>query len=363
MVSSISPRLILGSGVAVWSLATILTPDATMHGMATLLLVRAFVGAGESVIVPSLQKLLMNWTTPQEKSRALAMIYSGFHVGTISAYLLSPIIMAESGWRGLFETYGIFGLVMLVPWLLFTRDGPAPLKQSTSLDMNNMGDVQQSSWQEATTTIREAPWRDFLNSKGTWAMVLAHCAKNWGLYTSLAWTPTFFAEQYHLDARESALLSVLPSILGAIGGVVAGTIADSMVKEDCPENQTSLRKWFQSIAFVGPAVALGTLASNIPEEPWLAQVFLMISIGLQSFNTAGFEAGPQEKAGKKWAGLLYSWTSLPAVVVGTTGVYVTGRVLDATEQDWSYVFGMNAVVNVLGAAAFVSLYDAKREFD
>jgi predicted MFS family arabinose efflux permease len=48
---------------------------------------------------------------------------------------------------------------------------------------------------------------------------------------------------------------------------------------------------------------------------------------------------------------------------GTLGVWVTGRVLDLTNQDWSVVFLMTAVINVIGAIAFVSLYDSKREFD
>jgi hypothetical protein len=44
-------------------------------------------------------------------------------------------------------------------------------------------------------------------------------------------------------------------------------------------------------------------------------------------------------------------------------VYITGQLLDTTHQDWSYVFGLNAFVNVLGATAFVAWYDSKREFE
>jgi hypothetical protein len=34
-----------------------------------------------------------------------------------------------------------------------------------------------------------------------------------------------------------------------------------------------------------------------------------------------------------------------------------------THQDWSYVFGLNALGNVLGGTAFVAWYDSKREFE
>ena len=52
-----------------------------------------------------------------------------------------------------------------------------------------------------------------------------------------------------------------------------------------------------------------------------------------------------------------------SMVVGTFGVYATGVVLDLSHQDWSIVWYMNAAVNVLGALAFIGLYDSKREFD
>ena len=89
----------------------------------------------------------------------------------------------------------------------------------------------------------------------------------------------------------------------------------------------------------------------------------MGTVGLQAFNAAGYSSSVQEKAGGKWAGLLYSVTSLPGVVLGSIGVYVTGQILDNTNQDWSYVFALNSFVDVIGATAFVALYDSKREFD
>lgn len=50
-------------------------------------------------------------------------------------------------------------------------------------------------------------------------------------------------------------------------------------------------------------------------------------------------------------------------MVGTFAVYLTGRILDYTDQNWSLVFGINSVVYFLGATAFVALYDSKKEFD
>ena len=374
LVASVSPRVVMACGIVVWSIATIATPYATgLETMAPLLLARAFVGAAESVVMPTLQRLLSTWTKPEEKSVAMATIFTGFHGGTIAAYLLSPLIIDWFGtWREIFVLYGAFGLALLVPWLTFARDGPNDIH--LELATENTGDESSaiaeldvaSRWNDAIGQFREAPWKEFFQSKGTWAMLLAHCSKNWGLYNTLAWTPTFYYEQYGIGVRDSIWLSVLPSISGALGGLVAGNLADGIIRnlpERTEEALTNVRKVFQSIALYGPALALATLASNIPEDPQVAQFYLMAAVGLQAFVVAGFEAGNQEKAGTKWAGLLYSITSLPAVMVGTFGVWCVGQVLDSTGQDWSVVFNINAFVNVLGATAFVALYNSKREFE
>ena len=54
---------------------------------------------------------------------------------------------------------------------------------------------------------------------------------------------------------------------------------------------------------------------------------------------------------------------VPFSLVATFGVWLTGQVLDITEQDWSVVFALNAGINVLGAVAFISLFNSRREFD
>ncbi|KAL7523360.1 hypothetical protein ACHAXR_000141, partial [Thalassiosira sp. AJA248-18] len=80
--------------------------------------------------------------------------------------------------------------------------------------------------QEFQSLLQSAPWSDFIQSPAVWAMTLAHAAKNFELYNLLAWTPTFFNQQYGLNVKESALFSILPSVCGMVGGLTAGNVAD-----------------------------------------------------------------------------------------------------------------------------------------
>ena len=368
-----SPRFLMAIGIALWSLGTIATPTAaTQDGMIFLLCSRAMVGASESVVIPSVQRLLSNWIPPEKKSLALALLFSGFQMGTILAYTLSPIIIEQLGdWRDLFLVYGGAGLLFLIPWLVLARDSPTSQKNCDTKAGVAAKDLalfssETSLLEQAKAYVASAPWQDFLKSKGVWGMFLAHAACNWGLYNSLSWAPTFYAEQYGLNVKESALLLVIPSIAACVCGVSAGFLADNVVSRlevRTTEAVSNIRKVFQSIALFGPAICLATLATHIPEQPWMAQCLLTGSIGLQAFNAAGYGAANQEKAGEKWTGLLYSVTSLPSVWVGTFSTYLTGQILDFTNQDWTIVFGLNALICVLGGTAFVALYDSSKEFD
>jgi Major Facilitator Superfamily len=236
------------------------------------------------------------------------------------------------GWRSIFYVYGISGLLVMIPWLLISSDSPQQQLNSTKSVFSQPLDVNErrtlGNFQDLLQVIHDAPWIDVITSKGAWACVLAHCSRNWGLYNTLAWTPSFYAEEYGIGVKESALLSILPCVAGAVGGFIAGFSADKMLRnqnhhhqhngslvlENADEEKTNIRKMFQSIALIGSAASLGVLALHIPEEAWLAQVCLTCSLGLLSFSAAGFDAAIQDKAATKWSGLLYSVTTLPAVL-------------------------------------------------
>ena len=369
LIASLSPRWVMTVGIVFWSFGTIATPmAAAQSSMFFLLAVRALVGASESVAIPTVQRLLSNWIPPEKKSLAVAIVFAGFQTGTILAYSLSPFLIDKfDNWRVLFYTYGGAGLLYLVPWLLLAKDSPTADTQSFE---GKPGDAPAKNIDDALSTAKNlltsAPWKGFVSSKGVWAIFLAHAANNWGLYNNLSWTPTFYSEQYGLNVKESALLLVVPSIAGAVGGLSAGMLADRVIQnldERTDESITNVRKIFQGIALFGPSMCLGSLAYTMPEDPAVAQILLSLAVGLQSFNAAGYGAANQEKAGGKWTGLLYGITSLPSVMVGTSAVYLTGRILDYTDQNWNVVFGLNAIVYLIGATAFVALYDSKKEFD
>jgi len=64
-------KRVLGAGVALWSIATFLTPIATAS-FGLLLFMRAALGAGEAVNFPAIHSIAARWTPASERARHLA---------------------------------------------------------------------------------------------------------------------------------------------------------------------------------------------------------------------------------------------------------------------------------------------------
>lgn len=104
MLASFSPRLIMAAGIGLWSAGTLATPFAAAQAnMAFLLSARVLVGASESVVIPTIQRLLSTWVPADKKGLAVATVFAGFQTGTVLAYSLTPVAIDATGdWRSIF---------------------------------------------------------------------------------------------------------------------------------------------------------------------------------------------------------------------------------------------------------------------
>lgn len=73
---------VLAAGLAVWSLATALTPAAAAAGTIPLLAARAVLGMAQGVAFPAMHALLARHVPSKVRSGAIGMIMACAHVGT-----------------------------------------------------------------------------------------------------------------------------------------------------------------------------------------------------------------------------------------------------------------------------------------
>lgn len=109
----------LAAGLALWSLATLLSGFAT--SFMGLFALRLLLGVGESAAFPCSSKLIAQHVPAHKLGGANGLIVMGLSLGPAVGIFFGGLLMAELGWRGVFVLFGALSILWLWPWLAATR--------------------------------------------------------------------------------------------------------------------------------------------------------------------------------------------------------------------------------------------------
>lgn len=344
-------KVVLGAGVLLWFLFTILTPPAASIGLGLLLLTRILMGMGEAVTFPSIYSLYSRWVPITERSRAVGLANSGIPLGTIFALIVTPIIVEAWGWPWAFYLFGLVGVV----WYLFWQ---RLIAQSPETDLKMTEQERQTIKAGANSDPIEAgpPIRAFLKSMPVWAVIVAHFCNNWSLYVLLSWLPTFINKGLGVDYASVGWVTMIPHLASFVFLNVAGSIADRLVRSGMDIG--TVRKLMQTIGFGGISTAL--LIVGRVESVWLAITIMTIGNALGAFVVGGFVVNHMDIA-PKYAGTLMGITNTAGTIPGIIGVFVSGLILELTGS-WVLVFQVTAGVTLFGLVFFLLFSSGKKIF-
>jgi len=197
-------------------------------------------------------------------------------------------------------------------------------------------------------------WRAFAGQPACWALLVAHCAFGVVYQISMGWLPTYYNQQFGVNVRDSAWLSVLPFICMATTTNASGWIADGLVNSGVTSTTTA-RKILQGFGTAVPALCLWFLSVHRSQKMLAvgtALTMLSLMLGGLGLQAAGYASNHGDIA-TRYAGLLYGITNAGSSFAGSVAVYAVGVVLDWT-RDWGVVFGSVAWCNVLSFIVYLS---------
>ncbi|OEL29965.1 Ascorbate transporter, chloroplastic [Dichanthelium oligosanthes] len=281
-------KVVLGFGVVWWSIATVLTPLAAKIGLPCLLITRAFMGIGEGVAMPAMNNILSKWIPVSERSRSLALVYSGMYLGSVTGLAFSPLLISRFGWPSVFYAFG------------------------------SLGSIWFALWQTKIMTPHYA----------------ICCAPQ---------MPDNQVLKFNLT--ESGLLCVLPWLTMAVFANIGGWIADTLVQRGI--SITNIRKIMQSIGFLGPALFL-TLLSKV-QTPAMAVLCMACSQGSDAFSQSGLYSNHQD-IGPRYAGVLLGLSNTAGVLAGVFGTAATGYILQ--KGSWDGVFKVSVALYIVGTVVW-----------
>jgi MFS family permease len=341
MADRVGGKRVLAFGVASWSLATLLTPPAS-KSFGLLLMMRALLGLGEGVNFPAIHSLAARWTPTQERSRALALNYSGIHLGTVIALLLAPPLILALGWPAVFYLSGALGIFWMVPWSSMAADRP---EECSSVSPDELKLIES----DRPEVIRAGavPWRRLFSLKPVWAIVIAHTCNNWGFYILLLWLPTYLHSNLGVPLAAVGRYSLIPWVATFAAGNIGGWIGDSLLARGL--SRTAVRKLMQTVAFTLGAVPLLFLpaASSAAAAVGLVTMSAASSaLGLSAFGVNHLDVGP------RYAGILMGISNTSATLPGIVGVALTGFVVQATGS-FAPVFYLTAAIYAVGLLGYL----------
>ncbi len=119
LVDRVTPRILYPAILILWSLATALLGIA--GGVVSLIAIRLLIGALEAPSYSINNMVVSSWFPDRERAGAIGFYTSGQFVGLAFLTPLLLLLQATHGWRAVFFTTGIGGLVWGLIWPAASR--------------------------------------------------------------------------------------------------------------------------------------------------------------------------------------------------------------------------------------------------
>lgn len=343
LANRIGGRLLMGAALALWSLFTILTPLAAALSLGALIVTRILMGMGEAASFPAIYNLFARWLPPGERTRAVAINFTGYAMGTVFALSVSAGLIARFGWESVFYAFGVAGLIFAALWFRLVHHDPRSHPTITPTERALLADcVTQGSHKD-----NPIPWGHFLSSSAIWALIINHFCSNWSLYLMLTWLPSYFRDAQKLSIASAGLFSVAPWIALFLVGNIVAWFADRRIGAGADIGR--VRKITQVTGLLGSAGFL--LLAPLADTTTLALVSMCGALGMLGFCWSGMGSNHLDIA-PRHADVLFSMSNCAGTLPGIIGVALTGFLLDWTGS-YTPTFLLAAGVNIAGAIVWL----------
>ncbi len=129
----LSPKKLISVGLLVSVIMNVLIPVCTNHYQ--MLAVWCVNGFAQAFMWPPMVRIMTTIFSSEEYKTACVKVSWGSSMGTIVLYLLSPLIIAVSGWKAVFFFSAICGIIMIFVWnklCVYKEEKRAEVKEKQS---------------------------------------------------------------------------------------------------------------------------------------------------------------------------------------------------------------------------------------
>jgi ACS family D-galactonate transporter-like MFS transporter len=282
IVDKIKARILYSSMLFLWSVATLL--QGFISSFAALLGIRASIGGFEAPSYPCNNAIVTKWFPEKERASAIAVYTSGQFIGMAFLFPLLAIIQNYLGWRGLFFTSGILGIIWAAIWYFVYRD-PQNHKTVSKTELKYIeegGGLVEESAEKEKTKFKSSDLFEALKHRKLWGVYIGQFCMGATAIFFLTWFPTYLVEYRGLDFLKSGFLASFPFLAAFVGVLLSGFISDLLVKKGF---STEIAR--KTPVLTGLLLSISIIGANFTDNTSLVILFLAIAFfgnGLASIN-------------------------------------------------------------------------------
>jgi MFS family permease len=346
LVDRYGAKRVAGAGLAIWSLATVMTGAAT--GFVALLASRLVMGGGEASTNPSGARVIREWIPAEERGALNACFNSGAYAGPALCALAAGPIIATFGWRALFFAAGGLGLIWLLAWLLVfgkpETAGWLSENERAHILARRTGHVATSGAGDASGLT------SLLRGPTLWGLALTMGCNVYSQYLFLTWLPSYIQSSKHLNITSTGLYTAIPYGVAVALCICVGLFSDRLLRGrgvigGARRNVIAATLCLAAVILVAPAVDEITL---------LVALFALSLTGVASTTSLVFSLTNDLLPNPRDIGVAIGFVVVGGNIFGMMAPIVTGYVIALTGS-YNGAFVIAGVLLVTGATAVLSL--------
>lgn len=346
-------RIVYFAAQFLWSVVTLLHIFAHgVYGLFQLVAMRLLLGVVESPAFPACNKAVASWFPRKERGRAVGIYTAAEYIGL---GFLSPVlfwIVAEFGWRGLFLSAGIVGIVSAIVWYVTYRE-PTQTNRINQMELDWIRAGGGATPPSEESVERKFEWlivRQLFRHRKMWGLCVGQFCVNSTLVFFLTWFPTYLATERNMSWLKAGFYMSIPYIAGFCGILFAGFLSDYLLKRGM--TMTFSRK-FPVIAGLMGATTI--ILANWIDSNILVIIIMSFAFFSQSMASSSWavipEVSPTGRVGLV-GGLFNSCSNLAGIVTPL----VVGFVVSATGS-FALALGFIGSLALLGAFCWIFVVD------
>ena len=328
---------VVGGGLALWSLAQILT--AGVGSLRSFVPLRVLLGLGEAPFFPGAVKLVRQRFPAEHRGRAMGGVNISSALGQGLAPPLLTGLMLWLGWRSMFAAIGAAGALLAGLWFAVQHRTSPPSELAEQ-------ETPPITWQQ---------WTSLFRLRRMWGMMLGFGGVNYTAWFYIAWLPAYLQQARGVTVLRSGWLAALPFLAGSAGMYASGMVSDARIRRGGAASGVHLSQ------IVGGMVVSALFTVTVAHVAGVPGAVACISCALFAIHFAGTSAWGYVHvvSDRAMVATVGSVQNFGSFVIASAAPFLTGWLLDRTHV-FGAAFALCALVSLAGAGSYLLLVRSQK---